>query len=107
MAATRHNQLFGGDYKITPTLDIAAGFSDTQLMQSAHVAGGNQLEYSVLLDYNLSRRTDLYVGYMFSKFNGADFTGYEPTNYIAAAGIRTFFECHKRGGAPGVTKGRR
>jgi predicted porin len=82
---------FGGDYKITPTLDIAAGFYDTQLMQSAHVAGGNQLEYSVLLDYNLSRRTDLYVGYMFSKFNGAEFTGYEPTNYIAAAGIRTFF----------------
>jgi predicted porin len=82
---------FGGDYKITPTFDIAAGFYDTQLMQSAHVAGGNQLEYSVLLDYNLSNRTDLYVGYMFSKFNGSEFIGDEPTNYVAAAGIRTFF----------------
>jgi predicted porin len=79
------------DYKITPTLDIAAGFYDTQLVQSAHVAGGNQLEYSVLLDYNLSKRTDLYAGYMFSKFNGSEFIGYEPTNYVAAAGIRTFF----------------
>jgi len=82
---------FGGDYRITPRLDIAAGFYDTQLMQSADVAGGNQLEYSVLVDYNLSRRTDVYVGYMFSKLNGAAFTPYEPTNYIAAAGIRTLF----------------
>ncbi|MEA3130406.1 MAG: hypothetical protein QOF46_2201, partial [Paraburkholderia sp.] len=56
-----------------------------------HVAGGNQLEYSVLLDYNISKRTDVYAGYMFSKFNGSEFAGYEPTNYVAAAGIRTFF----------------
>jgi general bacterial porin, GBP family len=55
------------------------------------VAGGNQLEYSVLVDYHLSRRTDVYVGYMFSKFNGAEFTPYERTNYVAAAGIRTIF----------------
>jgi general bacterial porin, GBP family len=90
--ATKTNvYFFGGDYKVTPALDIAAGFYDTQLMQSAHVAGGNQLEYSLLVDYNLSRRTDVYVGYMFSKFNGAEFAGYEPTNYVAAAGVRTTF----------------
>jgi predicted porin len=60
-------------------------------MQSANVAGGNQLQYSVLADYHLSRRTDVYAGYMFSKFNGAAFNGDESTNYIAAAGIRTTF----------------
>jgi general bacterial porin, GBP family len=82
---------FGGDYKITPAFDVAAGFYDTQTMQSTGVAGGNQLQYSILADYHLSRRTDVYAGYMFSKFNGAAFIGDESTNYIAAAGIRTMF----------------
>jgi hypothetical protein len=31
------------------------------------------------------------VGYLFSMFNGAVFVGNEPTNYVAAAGIRTTF----------------
>jgi GBP family porin len=82
---------FGGDYRITPAFDIAAGIYDTQTMQTTGVAGGNQLQYSVLADYHLSHRTDVYAGYMFSKFNGAAFNGDEPTNYIAAAGIRTLF----------------
>jgi general bacterial porin, GBP family len=90
---TSKNNLYfiGGDYQVTPSLDIAAGFYDTQTMQSTGVAGGNQLQYSLLADYHLSHRTDVYAGYMFSKFNGAAFNGYEPTNYIAAAGIRTLF----------------
>jgi general bacterial porin, GBP family len=92
VAPSKNNLYFvGGDYQLTSALDIAAGFYDTQTMQSAGVAGGNQLQYSVLADYHLSRRTDLYAGYMFSKFNGAAFNGDEPTNYIAAAGIRTTF----------------
>ncbi|WP_028228390.1 porin [Paraburkholderia ferrariae] len=82
---------FGGDYKITPVFDVALGFYDTQTMQSTGVAGGNQLQYSVLADYHLSKRTDVYAGYMFSKFNGAAFNGYQSTNYIAAAGMRTLF----------------
>jgi general bacterial porin, GBP family len=90
--ATRSNLYFaGGDYRITPTFDVAAGFYDTQTMQSTGVAGGNQLQYSLLADYNLSRRTDVYAGYMFSKFNGSAFNGFESTNYIVATGIRTAF----------------
>jgi GBP family porin len=81
----------GGDYQITPRFDVAAGFYDTQTMQSENVFGGNQLQYSVLADYHLSARTDVYAGYMFSKFNGAAFVGAEPTNYIVATGIRTLF----------------
>jgi GBP family porin len=92
-ASPSKNNLYfvGGDYQVTPSFDVAAGFYDTQTMQSANVAGGNQLQYSVLADYHLSRRTDVYAGYMFSKFNGAAFNGDESTNYIAAAGIRTTF----------------
>jgi len=55
------------------------------------VAGGNQWQYSLVADYRLSHRTDVYAGYMFSKFNGAAFNGFESTNYVAAAGIRTLF----------------
>jgi GBP family porin len=92
VAPSKNNLYFiGGDYQLTSHLDIAAGVYDTQTMQSADVAGGNQLQYSVLADYRLSRRTDLYAGYMFSKFNGAAFNGDEPTNYVAATGIRTTF----------------
>lgn len=89
---TRSNVYFaGGDYKVTPFFDIAAGFYDTQTMQSTGVAGGNQLQYSLLADYHLSARTDVYAGYMFSRFNGAAFNGYEAENYIVATGVRTLF----------------
>jgi general bacterial porin, GBP family len=81
----------GGDYKVTPLLDISAGIYDTQTMQSTAVAGGNQVEYSLVADYNLSKRTDVYLGYMFSHYNGAAFVGSESTNYILASGIRTMF----------------
>jgi len=92
-ATTSLNNVYfvGGDYKITPAFDVAAAFYDTQTMQSAKVAGGNQLQYSLLADYQLSHRTDIYAGYMFSKFNGSAFNGFESTNYIVATGIRTLF----------------
>lgn len=89
---TKTNLYFvGGDYTFTPSFDVAAGFYDTQTMQSTGVAGGNQLQYSLLADYHLSHRTDVYLGYMFSKYNGAAFIGDERTNYILAAGMRTLF----------------
>jgi general bacterial porin, GBP family len=89
---TKTNVYFaGGDYKVTPSLDIATGVYDTQTLQSDAVAGGNQWQYSLVADYRLSQRTDVYAGYMLSKFNGAAFNGDESTNYVAAAGIRTLF----------------
>jgi GBP family porin len=92
VSPTKNNVYFaGGDYKITPALDVAAGVYDTQTLQSQAVAGGNQWQYSLVADYRLSHRTDVYAGYMFSKFNGAAFNGFESTNYVAAAGIRTLF----------------
>ncbi len=89
---TKTNVYFGGgDYRVTPSFDVAAGVYDTQTEQSTGVAGGNQLQYSILADYNFTRRTDVYAGLMFSKFNGAAFIGSESSNYIVATGIRTLF----------------
>jgi len=89
---SKNNVYFaGGDYKLTPMLDLAAGVYDTQTIASTGVLGGNQLQYSMLVDYHLSHRTDVYAGYMFSKYNGAAFAGFEATNYIVATGIRTMF----------------
>jgi GBP family porin len=89
---TKSNVFFaGGDYKVTRSFDIAAGFYDTQTVQSTGVAGGNQLQYSLLADYRLSSRTDVYAGYMFSKFNGSAFNGFESDNYIVATGVRAAF----------------
>lgn len=89
--ATTNLYFAGGDYQLSPRLDIAAGVYDTQTVQSAGVAGGNELQYSALADYHLTRRTDVYAGYMFSHYNGAAFTGMESTNYIIASGVRTMF----------------
>ena len=89
--ATTNLYFAGGDYKVSPYLDVAAGVYDTQTVQSTGVAGGNELQYSVLADYHLSRRTDVYAGYMFSHYNGAAFAGMESTNYIIASGVRTMF----------------
>jgi predicted porin len=88
--SSSNNNLFfiGGDYKITPALDVALGVYDTQ---QTNGASGNQWQYSILADYRMSQRTDVYAGYMFSKFNGSEFSGYMRTNYIAALGMRTKF----------------
>jgi general bacterial porin, GBP family len=89
---TKTNLYFGGgDYKFTPAFDVAVGVYDTQTVQSTGVAGGDQLQYSILADYNFTRRTDVYAGFMYSKFNGAAFIGSESSNYIIATGIRTLF----------------
>ena len=81
----------GGDYKFSPFFDVAIGAYDTQTMQSSAVAGGNQWQCSVLANYNLSRCADVYVGFMYSNYNGAAFVGSESSNYIVATGVRTFF----------------
>jgi predicted porin len=88
---TTNVYFFGGDYQFTQSFDVAAGIYDTQTKQSQGVAGGNQWQYSVLADYHFTRRTDVYAGYLFSKFNGAAFNGFQSTNYLLATGIRTLF----------------
>jgi predicted porin len=87
----------GGDYNFTPSLNLALGFYDVMLKQSSDLKqlDGNAYYYSALLDYHFSKRTDVYAGYMYDSFKGANFSApfasLNTTNYITAIGIRTKF----------------
>jgi hypothetical protein len=99
---------FGGDYKITDKLNLAVGFysvnydaaafSPDGLLASNTVADGatnnvSEQYVSALLDYNLSKRTDVYVGGMIITNNGQGYGKAVPyaSNNIIAAGMRTKF----------------
>ncbi len=87
----------GGDYNFTPQLNLALGFYDVQPKASSDSKqlDGNAYYYSALLDYNFSKRTDVYAGFMYDSFKGANFTApfalYNTSNYITAVGMRTRF----------------
>ena len=85
----------GGDYNFTPALNLALGFYDQNAKQSDDRAQleGNIYSYSALLDYHFSKRTDVYAGMMYSSYKGAQYPSetYNPSNYIAAFGLRTRF----------------
>jgi len=96
----------GGDWNITPSLNLAVGFYDQNPKQSDDYvpsatstapktgqADGNIYTYSTLLDYHFSKRTDVYSGLMYSKYKGDNYPSsvYNDTNYIFAVGIRHKF----------------
>lgn len=87
----------GGDYNFTHSLNLAIGFYDVKPKASSDnkQLDGNAYYYSALLDYNFSKRTDVYAGYMFDSFKGpnfsAPFASDNTSNYIAAVGMRTRF----------------
>lgn len=87
----------GGDYNFTPSLNLALGFYDVNPKASndSKQLDGNQYYYSALLDYHFSKRTDIYGGWMYSSFKGANFStpfvSDNTSNYVAAVGIRTKF----------------
>jgi predicted porin len=88
----------GGDYNITPTTNIAIGYYDVSNVEAASTglatavagsttASNNQAAsdakyISLLLDHNLSKRTDVYAGAMLAMFSG---NGYDAT-YTGAPG---------------------
>jgi len=83
----------GGDYNIMPQLNVAVGAYDIKYDTpvNATPANGDIWAASVLVDYHLSKRTDTYAGYMYDKYTGPKFVGYNDSNYIAAIGIRHKF----------------
>ncbi len=97
----------GGDWNITPALNLAVGFYDqnpkssddyvpTSATNSAPKTGqanGNIYSYSALLDYHFSKRSDVYTGLMYSQYKGDNYpsTVYNDSNYIFAVGIRHKF----------------
>jgi len=96
----------GGDWNITPALNLALGFYDQNPKQSSDYvasatsslpktgqANGNIYSYSALLDYHFSKRSDVYAGVMYSQYKGDDYPSsvYNSSNYITAVGIRHKF----------------
>ena len=85
----------GGDYNFTPAFNLAVGFYDIAPKQSFDAAqlSGKIYEYSMLADYHFSKRTDAYVGLMYSQYKGDLFPSatFNTSNYIYAVGMRTKF----------------
>jgi GBP family porin len=87
----------GGDYNFTPALNLAIGFYDQNPKASNDnkQLDGNIYTYSALLDYHFSKRTDVYAGWMYSSYKGANYTAPfaidNSNNYVAGLGMRTKF----------------
>jgi GBP family porin len=85
----------GGDYNFSPALNLALGYYDVHLKQSGDSAqlDGNQYYYSALLDYHFSKRTDVYGGMMYAKFDGPQYPSatFNQNNEVVAVGIRHKF----------------
>lgn len=86
----------GGDYNFMPNLNLAVGLYKQQAGNCATTSNcaNNIYTYSALLDYNLSKRTDVYTGVANSQYSGAYFSAnpaYQKSNTIYAVGIRHKF----------------
>jgi predicted porin len=85
---------FGGDYNLTANLNLAAGFYDIGYEQaSSGQKNGDLRYYSLLADYKLSKRTDVYAGAMFQNVSGDQFSNstYYMNNAVYGLGIRHKF----------------
>jgi len=84
----------GGDYNFTEKLNLAAGYYNVAIQQSANGSASGTLTYtSLLLDYKLTKTFDTYLGFMNSNFSGAKYpsaTDYT-SNQIYAIGGRFKF----------------
>ena len=87
----------GGDYSFTPTLNLSVGFYDHNPKASNDLKqlDGNIYSYAALLDYHLSKRTDVYTGFLYSQYKGAEysapFAADNTNNSVFAVGLRTKF----------------
>jgi len=87
----------GGDYNFTPAIDLSIGFYDQNPKASSDLKqlNGNIYSYSALLDYHFTKRTDVYTGFLYSQYKGADYSAPfavdNSNNSVFAVGIRTKF----------------
>ena len=79
LKADRKTRIYylGGDYNFMPKFNLAAGYYSVQLDKSADNGQleGQQQYFSLLADYNLSKRTDVYAGAMYQKLSGNNYPG--------------------------------
>jgi predicted porin len=95
-------------YFVGATYDVSKAFSTTvafyDVQQNDYSAGacttgsniascsGSSKFYSILADYKLSRRTDLYAGYMYNRVDGGLGSGFlQNGNALLGAGIKHTF----------------
>jgi GBP family porin len=89
----------GGDYDFTPALNLAAGYYaivnssiGANALGAGATASSNVDAFSILLDYRLSKRTDVYAGAMFLGYGGLYNTPvYNSSNNIIGFGLRHKF----------------
>jgi len=95
IGASRNQDLYwvGGDYNVTPSINLAVAYYDLNVSQSADnkQLNGDQRYYSFLADYSFSKRTDVYFGVMQANFSGPQYAAYMGSNNITAIGMRHRF----------------
>jgi GBP family porin len=83
---------FGGDYAFTPDTDLALAYYQLKLDAATGVKDSDQKWISLVLDHNLSKRTDVYAGYDHQSVGGAAFAvGYVSGVNTLAVGMRHRF----------------
>ncbi len=92
VTAERSTEIYfaGGDYNLTSALNLAVGYYSLNFDAYGSTASGNVNLASALLDYHLSKRSDVYAGYINSTPGGARYVNY-PSNNLAAVGFRHAF----------------
>ena len=80
----------GGDYNLGATTNLAAGFYNVR--NGSGLTSGAIYAYSLLLDHNLSKRTDVYAGLMYAQYKGAAYAAPDnANNSVIAVGVRHRF----------------
>jgi len=77
----------GGDYNIAPKLNLAVGYFSVNLDSLGTTAAIAETYTSALVDYTLSKRTDIYAGGMIVTTNAVNTSGQN----IVAVGMRHKF----------------
>lgn len=87
---------FGGDYQFTKETDLSLGFYDVKL--NSYGTGNNDSDekwIALILDHNLSKRTDVYAGFDHQKPGGTAYQNTTTTSYpqvnVLAVGVRHRF----------------
>ena len=80
----------GGDYDLAPTTNLAAGAYT--IRNGSGLSSGAIYAYSLLLDHNLSKRTDIYAGLLYAQYKGTAYAAPTNANNSAiAVGVRHRF----------------
>jgi predicted porin len=83
---------FGGDYAFTPDTSLALAYYQLKLDAATDVKDSDQKWISLVLDHNLSKRTDVYAGYDHQSVGGTAYaTGYPSGVNTLAVGMRHRF----------------